>query len=230
MSVLFGTRDGGKSLARESPGADKKSRQRGLWCWPAPQPEVKRVRDHNWMSSLRRLCGETQEAFIHTTKIHLKVWEGAGVSAWKPAWLPTLQVGTLRSFRSENLFLPGTCTGMSSGRGGAPSDDFMSHRHWLVAVYAREESHDGCHMVTAWDAQKSLEKLTGSETQFFNHPSAGFHMPCSFRIHMKIKPIQYGKCYDRGTTSFCGVQRRGCKFSQSPQLRKNSERDPYVCF
>lgn len=30
-----------------------------------------------------------------------------------------------------------------------------------------------------------------------NHSSAGFNMPYSFRIYMKIKSIQYGKYYDR---------------------------------
>lgn len=62
------------SFVRESPRTDKKSRQRGLWCWPAPWSEVKRVRSHSSMSWLRRFCGENQEVFIHTTKIHLKVW------------------------------------------------------------------------------------------------------------------------------------------------------------
>lgn len=101
MSVSFGIRDGRMSFVRESLRTDKKSRQLGLWCWP----EVKRVRSHSSMSWLRRFCGETQEVFIHTIEIHLKVWEGAGVSAsiWKPAWLQTLHVGNLRSVKWESV-------------------------------------------------------------------------------------------------------------------------------
>lgn len=65
----------GKSFAREGPRTDKdKTAKRGmlasLLVWIST-PEVRRVRNPNQMSWLRRLWGEIQAVFICTTKMQL---------------------------------------------------------------------------------------------------------------------------------------------------------------